>query len=84
MEPLQISLSPELSQFVEAQIAAGGYKDPSDYISALVAAKKLELARDELESMIEEGVNSPRRPLTPEVFDEIRERMHERIQELNR
>jgi putative addiction module CopG family antidote len=82
MESMQISLTPELSEFVEQQVAMGGFQEPSDYISALVEAKRTEVAREELEVLLEEGVNSPSRPFTPAVMDEIRQRMHERIQQL--
>jgi putative addiction module CopG family antidote len=82
MESLHISLTAELAEFVERQVAVGGYESPSEYISSLVAAKRLETAHAELENLLEEGLNSPSRPLTPAVMDEIRQRMHERIQQL--
>ncbi|MEX2141653.1 MAG: hypothetical protein WD894_20475 [Pirellulales bacterium] len=75
MEPLQISLSPELSHFVEQQVVGGGYQDPSDYVSSLVEAKRLEMARQELEELLEKGVNSPSRPITPEYWQELRNRI---------
>jgi Arc/MetJ-type ribon-helix-helix transcriptional regulator len=82
MEPMQISLTPELAEFVEQQVIGGGYEDPTDYVSSLIQSKQMELVREEVETLLEEGINSPSRPFTPEVFAEIRQRMHERIQQL--
>jgi putative addiction module CopG family antidote len=75
MEPLQISLSPELSEFVEQQVIGGGYQGPSDYVSSLVEAKRLEMAREELEALLEAGLNSPSRPVTPEYWQELKARI---------
>jgi Arc/MetJ-type ribon-helix-helix transcriptional regulator len=82
MESMQITLTPELSEFVEQQVAVGGFQGPHDYILALVEEKRTEVAREELERLLEDGVNSPSRPFTPAVMDEIRRRMHERIEQL--
>ena len=75
MEPLQISLSPELAKFVEQQVVGGGYQDPSDYVASLVEAKRLETAREELEALLEAGLNSPSRPVTPEYWQELKARI---------
>jgi putative addiction module CopG family antidote len=75
MKPLQISISPELSDFVEQQVIVGGYQDPSDYVSSLVEAKRLETAREELEALLEAGLNSPSRPVTSEYWQELKARI---------
>ena len=79
MEPLQISLSPELAAFVEQQVIGGGYQDPSDYVSWLIQSKQLEQAGEDLEDMLEAGLNSPSRKVTPEYWEDLKARIAAKV-----
>lgn len=57
-DPLTISLDEPLKTFVLKQAAAGGYRQPCDYISALIEAERRRTAGSELESLLIEGMQS--------------------------
>ena len=72
MSDLMIHLTPDQESFVAEQTAAGGIQQPSDDVKSLVEERRLAKAKAELESLLLEGVRSPRRPWTDDSWDEIR------------
>ena len=71
MTDLTVSLPDTLSAYLQAQIAAGRYNSPDDYIQALIQQDK---ARNEyLEPLIIEGLESgDATPMTTADWDTIR------------
>jgi antitoxin ParD1/3/4 len=57
-DPLNISLNDPLKAFVLEQAAVEGYRQPGDYVSALIDAERRRKAERELESLLVEGLNS--------------------------
>ncbi len=69
-----VEIPPDIRDFVEDYVTDSPGMS-GDTVSALFAAGRPDLAREELEALLEEGINSPSRPLTPAVWDEIRQRI---------
>ncbi|MBI3861682.1 MAG: type II toxin-antitoxin system ParD family antitoxin [Planctomycetia bacterium] len=58
MTTLNISLPESMKDFVESQIREGGYSTASEYVRELIREAKKRSARDKLEQLVLEGVNS--------------------------
>ena len=58
VDPLTISLNDPLKAFVLEQAAVEGYRQPDDYVSALIDAERRRKAERELEALLVEGLNS--------------------------
>jgi antitoxin ParD1/3/4 len=69
MTTVRITLTDEMKDFVEAQMATGGYASASDYLQTLILAAKLRQA--ELER---EGLDVPTMEMTREDWEAIRRR----------
>jgi antitoxin ParD1/3/4 len=52
MQTMTISLPDPLKQFVEEQVAAGGYSSPSEYIRELVRSDQKRKAKEALEQTL--------------------------------
>ncbi|HEY7118599.1 MAG TPA: hypothetical protein VH475_18560 [Tepidisphaeraceae bacterium] len=50
----------------------GGFRDSAEYIVSLIEADRARQIRQDLESRILEGLQSPRSPMPDEEWDEIR------------
>ena len=55
---MKISLPESLTAFVEQQVASGKYADAEQYLRALIEADQKQQARDHLEALIQEGLDS--------------------------
>jgi antitoxin ParD1/3/4 len=66
---------PETAQsFVEEQVAAGRFNSPSDFIVSLVEEARRNAARDRLEQLLIEGLDSgPGIEVTPEYWEKKKE-----------
>lgn len=79
MTSLNISLPQSLKDFVEEQVKAGGYSTPSEYMRELLRQDQKRRAKEKLEAMLLEGINSG----TPiEVNDEYWERKRALVRKL--
>ena len=58
MTTLQISLPEPLREFVERQVAEGGYPSPSDYVQSLLREVQKRKAKEQVEAMLLDGLNS--------------------------
>ena len=58
MTSLNVSLPVALKQYVERQVAAGGYSTPSEYVRDLVRSDAKRRAEEKLGALIDEGVSS--------------------------
>lgn len=82
MTSMNISLPDDLKAFIEGQVTAGGYGTTSEYIRALVREARKEAARQRLEALLLEGLNSgPATPMTDEWWAERRRELERRIEQ---
>ena len=79
MTTLNISLPKAMRDFIEAQVAEGGYSTASEYIRTLLREEQKRRARAKLEALLLEGINSGE-PIeaTPEYWEAKRRRITER------
>jgi antitoxin ParD1/3/4 len=80
MATIHVNLSEESRQFVEKQIAAGGYHTADAYLEQLIEEDRLRKAQDELEELLLAGMRSPRIELTPEEWESMRREADARVQ----
>jgi len=79
METVSVTLPESIKQYVEDQVAKGGYGSVSDYMRHLVETDQREQARAALESEVLKGLNSGEStPMTSEVWRAIREETERR------
>jgi len=68
--PMDVSLSPELEQFIQAEVGNGHYRSPDDVIRAALVRFRQD--------------PTPRQPELPDTLEELEQRLLERIQRLDR
>ena len=74
MQTMNISLPEPLKQYVEDQVGAGGYSSVSEYVRELVRADQKRKAKERLEAVLLEALNSGEpEVITPEWWDKLRE-----------
>jgi antitoxin ParD1/3/4 len=78
MNAVNVPLSDDLREFVEAEVAAGGYESPSSYIQDLIRAAEKRKAEARLETLLLEGLNSPTEEVTDEFWDTFRAELRAR------
>ena len=71
---MKISLPESLTAFVEQQVASGKYADAEQYLRALIEADQKQKAREHLEALIQEGLDSgPASEMTARDWEHIRQ-----------
>ena len=71
---MKISLPEPLAAFVEQQIASGKYTSAEQYLGALIEADQKQKAREHLEALIQEGLDSgPASEMTAQDWEHIRQ-----------
>jgi antitoxin ParD1/3/4 len=82
MTHLNIALPESMREFIEEQVADGGYSTPSEYVQALIRNEQKRKAQERLEALLLEGLASgPATPMTDEDWADIRRQVHERLKE---
>jgi antitoxin ParD1/3/4 len=77
---IQLPLSESLSAFANEQAASQGYGSAAEYIAALVKAEQKKKAKEKLEALLLEGLNSgPAKPMTDADWEALRQRVKARI-----
>jgi antitoxin ParD1/3/4 len=85
MQTMNISLPDPMKQYVEEQVAAGAYSSVSEYIRELVRADQKRQAKEHLEQVLLDSINSGDAiEATPEMFEEIRQRIRSRAAQRER
>lgn len=79
MSTLKISLPESLQGYVESRVARGAFKTPSTYIQALIRKEARELAQEELEELLLEGLKGESKPMTVKDWDDIRRQVKSRL-----
>ena len=82
METIQIALPERMREFVEAEVAEGGYGSPTEYFLGLVRERQKQKAQEKLEALLLEGLDSgPSVEVTPEWWQELRREVAERTRQ---
>ncbi len=77
---LNISLPERLKEWVEAQVAEGGYATASEYIRQLLRTEQRRETRRQIEDNLHEALDSgPSTPMTPADWHSIRREGRKRI-----
>jgi antitoxin ParD1/3/4 len=80
METVTIALPESLKDFIEAQVAEGGYSGVSEYLQTLIKEDQKRKAEEKLEALLLEGLNSGEpREMTAADWQEIRREVIERL-----
>jgi antitoxin ParD1/3/4 len=84
MTELTIRLPDSLREFVDTQVAEGGYETAGEYIQALLREAQRREAQEVLEAKLLEGLNSgPVIEVTPEYWEKKRAELLERHRKAN-
>lgn len=76
MTSLNISLPLSLKEYVEKQVAAGGYSTPSEYLRELLRQDQKQRAEEKLEALLLEGLDSGEPiEITPEYWERKRSQL---------
>jgi antitoxin ParD1/3/4 len=58
MTRIQVTLPESATQYIESQVASGQYATPSEYLGFLVERARAAEAKEKLDAMLEDGLNS--------------------------
>jgi Arc/MetJ-type ribon-helix-helix transcriptional regulator len=73
MKSFNIAVPESTKEFIEGQVAKGKFRDPAEYILALVEADRTRRIRDDIERQLLEGLKSPAQLMPDAEWDEIRQ-----------
>jgi antitoxin ParD1/3/4 len=76
---LNVSLPEGLKAFVKEQVAEGRYSTPSDYVRELIRSDQKRQAKERLDQLLLEGLDSPAEEVSPEYLEELRRDVREVI-----
>jgi antitoxin ParD1/3/4 len=80
VKSINISLPDTMRAYVEEQVAQGGYSSVSEYFRELVRQDQKQRAKERLETMLLEGLNSgDATEMTTQDWKDIRQTIRERI-----
>jgi antitoxin ParD1/3/4 len=79
MQTMNISLPDPMKQYLEEQVSAGAYSSASEYVRELVRADQKRHAKDQLEQILLNAINSGDPiDITPEMIEEVRKKLRAR------
>lgn len=79
MDTMNIALPEDMKQFVQEQVAGGGYSSVSEYVRELIRTDRKEKLRAALEAEVLKGLRSgDSTPMTDEDWEAIRRQISER------
>ena len=74
-----ISLPKAHKEFIESQVAEGGFESVSKYLDSVLRAERRRKAEEELLALVETAEQSgPATPMTRADWDRLKRRVHER------
>lgn len=80
METMNIALSPEMKEYVQAEVSRGGFSSTSEYIRALIRDDQKKKEELRLEALLLEGIQSGKASaFSPEDWQKINSRVQNRI-----
>ncbi len=79
MQTMNISLPDPMKQYVGEQVSAGAYSSASEYVRELVRADQKRHAKEQLEQILLNAINSGDPvEVTPEMVEEVKQRLRAR------
>jgi antitoxin ParD1/3/4 len=79
MQTMNISLPDPMKQYLEEQVSAGAYSSASEYIRELVRADQKRHAKEQLEQILLNAINSGDPvEVTPEMVEDVRQKLRAR------
>ena len=79
MDTMNIALPQNMKQFVQRQVARGGYSSVSEYVRDLIRSDQKEKARAALEAEVLKGLGSgDSTPMTEQDWQQIRSEIRKR------
>ena len=79
MQSMNISLPDPLKQFVDGQLATGRYSSASEYVRELIRADEKRKAKEQLETLLLEGLQGAETELTATEWGDIRKEALARV-----
>jgi antitoxin ParD1/3/4 len=76
---LNVTLPEALEAYVNERVAEAGYGTPSDYVRTLIREDQERRARETLDRLLLEGLDSELDLVTPEYLAELRREAKERV-----
>ena len=84
MQTMNISLPDPMKQYVEEQVSAGAYSSASEYVRELVRADQKRHAKEQLEQILLNAINSGDPfEVTPEMLEDIKRKLRARSAQRN-
>jgi antitoxin ParD1/3/4 len=79
METMNVALSSEMKDYVQTQVAQGGYSSVSEYVRALIREDQRRKDEARLEAILLEGMASgPATDMTDQDWEDLRRRARKR------
>jgi antitoxin ParD1/3/4 len=76
---MNIALPPAMKEFVQAQVAGGGYSSVSEYVRELIRVDQEQKARAEIDRKLLEALDgSPATPWTSKELNALKSRVRQR------
>jgi len=69
---MRITIPDVKKPFIEAQMEKAGFKDPADYVLALVERAQVKARRDNIDELLLEALKEPSSPMTKEDWEWVR------------
>ena len=84
MQTMNISLPDPMKQYVEERVTAGDYSSASEYVRELVRADQKRHAKEELEQILLNAMNSGDPfEVTPEMLEDVKQKLRVRAAQRN-
>jgi antitoxin ParD1/3/4 len=84
MQTMNISLPDPMKQYVEERVSAGDYSSASEYVRELVRADQKRHAKEELEQILLNAMNSGDPfEVTPEMLEDVKQKLRVRAAQRN-
>jgi putative addiction module CopG family antidote len=77
---LEVALPGALETYVKERVAAGDYSSPGDYICALIREDRERRARQELDRLLLEGLDTKSDAVTSEYLAKLRKEATKRVE----
>jgi antitoxin ParD1/3/4 len=84
MQTMNISLPDPMKEYVEERVNAGAYSSASEYVRELVRADQKRHAKEELEQILLNAMNSGDPfEVTPEMLEDVKQKLRVRAAQRN-
>ncbi len=85
MDTLNVSMPKAMKEYVQERVKTGGYGNTSEYVRELIRSEQKQRAKEELETLILEGIQSgPSTEMTTADWKKLRDEVKQRAASLKR